>query len=310
MLHAKGLHKRFGKTTALAGLNLRINPGEVVGLIGHNGAGKSTFVNIAAGLERPDAGSISIAGTDITREPRLARSKLGLAPQHLALYLTATGQDNLKLFGALGGLRGARLRRRIEEVAAAMGLTTCLDKAAGTLSGGQQKRLQTASALLHDPPVLLLDEPTVGADVEARQALLSVVRGLADDGAAICYTTHYLGELDELDATLAILANGRMIARGARADLLAGLPSTLRLSFVGEPAQVTRGMWRAHLTPEGDMAIPTDNPADELARVIRSLGDDAQALTDVAIDKPGLDDLYRHLVIERDHPAREAEDVH
>lgn len=283
--------------TALDGLDLRVEPGEIVGLIGHNGAGKSTFINIAAGLERSDAGSVLVAGYDAQRAPRQARSRLGLAPQNLALYLHATGWDNLRLFAGLAGLRGRRMRRRIDEVTTAMGLSGLLERPVGLLSGGQQRRLQAATALLHRPPVLLLDEPTVGADLEARRALLAVIRNYAEHGAAICYTTHYLSELEELGASLAVLAAGKVIARGTRDDLLADLPGNLRLRFAGRPpAHLVAACPNGSMSPTGELTIPTHRPAAELANVMRILGGAAEFLTGVDIAAADLDDLYLHLV--------------
>ncbi|GIF47956.1 ABC-2 type transport system ATP-binding protein [Asanoa ferruginea] len=224
MLLAEGLHKRYGPVSALAGFDLRIAPGEVVGLVGRNGAGKSTFAAIASGLVRPDRGRVCVAGHDVTREPRLVRPLLGLAAQELALYPGATVIENLRFFGGVQGLRGRRLREEIEEVGVAMRLDDLWRRRVRTLSGGQQRRVHAAVALLHRPAVLLLDEPTVGADPASRKALLDTVRGRARAGAAVCYTTHYLPELEILDATVALAEAGRVVARGTRADLLAALP--------------------------------------------------------------------------------------
>jgi ABC-2 type transport system ATP-binding protein len=224
MLIAEGLLKSYGPTAALNGFDLRISAGEVVGLIGRNGAGKSTFAAVAAGLVRPDRGGVRIDGIDIARDRRHALARLGLAGQQLALYPTATVAENLRIFGGLHDLRGRRLRERIDQVAASMGLTELLPRRVSRLSGGQQRRTHAAVALLHRPAVLLLDEPTVGADPASRQALLDTVRAQADTGTAVCYTTHYLPELDLLRATVALADAGRVVFRGTRAELLATVP--------------------------------------------------------------------------------------
>jgi ABC-2 type transport system ATP-binding protein len=246
MLVAAGLRKRFGDVTALDGLDLTVPPGEVTGLIGPNGAGKSTFMALAAGLLRPDAGAVTIAGADPARDPRRARALLGLAPQEVALYPRVTVGEHLRLFGRLADLRGAALRRRIDETVQALRLTELLDRPAGALSGGQRRRTHAATALLHRPRVLLLDEPTAGADPTTREALLAAVRARAGDGAAVCYTTHYLPELEILQATVALLVRGRIIARGSRQDLLARLQGArhcqpalddLYRSLLGAPPQ-------------------------------------------------------------------------
>jgi ABC-2 type transport system ATP-binding protein len=293
MLIAEGLHKRYGATTALDGFELTVPAGEVVGLIGHNGAGKTTFVEITAGLTRPDRGRVVVAGADVTRSPAAARGRLGLAPQHLALYPGATVRQNLRLFGGLAGLRRRALRAAIDEVADVTRLTEVLDRPVAVLSGGQQRRAQTASALLHHPPVLLLDEPTVGADPDTRAALLAVVRDRAAAGTAVCYTTHYLPELDDLDATIAVAAAGRVIARGHRTALLANLPGELRLHFAGPvPTRLT-----GRRVDATELRVSTTDPTALLAEVMRELdtGRGDPPVVSVDVRRPSLDDLYRTL---------------
>jgi ABC-2 type transport system ATP-binding protein len=270
-LCAENLTKRYRQTVALAGFDLTVSAGEIVGLVGHNGAGKSTFVAVVAGLVRPDSGRITIDG----RLPRQARSQLGLAPQELALYLSATVRQNLRLFGGLYGLRARSLRTAIDEVATALELADLLDRPVGQLSGGQQRRAQAATALLHRPGLLLLDEPTVGADPVTRQALLDVVKRRAADGAAICYTTHYLPELADLGASIAVASAGRVIARGSQRDLLAGLPGELRVTLTDGTRRTVRAA----------------DPSAELARLLNG----GAAVTEVDIHRPSLDDLYHAL---------------
>lgn len=222
MLEARSLVKRFGNTVALDRFELVVHAGEVAGLVGHNGAGKTTFARAVAGLVSLDAGTITVAGHDAVSRPRRARARLGLAPQELALYPTATARENLALFAGLHGLSPREARRAAQRVGRDLCLEDLLDRKLHTLSGGQQRRVQAATAMIHRPSVLLLDEPTVGADPVTREALLAAVRAAADDGAAVVYATHYLPELDVLGATLAIADHGAIIARGDRAALLAG----------------------------------------------------------------------------------------
>ncbi|MFJ3420464.1 ABC transporter ATP-binding protein [Streptomyces sp. NPDC086082] len=291
MLTVTGLRKRWGPVQALDGFDLRIEPGEICGLIGHNGAGKTTFARTVAGLERPDAGTVVAAGANLATAPRSARRLIGLAPQELALYPTATLRENLRLYGGLAGLRRAGLRAELAAVAEALALTDVLDRPIATLSGGQQRRAQAATVLLPRPRVLLLDEPTVGADPTTREALLRLVRTRADEGAAICYTTHYLPELEHLDATLAVAASGRVIARGHRADLLDGLPGEVTVTFTGAvPDHLARPS-----TPPGELRFSATDPAQALARLLRDLGPDTAKVRTAAIREPSLDDLYRSL---------------
>jgi ABC-2 type transport system ATP-binding protein len=195
----------------------------------------------------------------------------------MALYLSVSVRDNLRLFGGLAGLRGRTLRSAIDETSAALGLVELLDRPVGLLSGGQRRRVQAATALVHRPRLLLLDEPTVGADPATRQALLALVRTRAEEGASVCYTTHYLPELVELGATIAICAAGRVIRRGSQCELLAGLPSHLCMSY-----------------PDGreELVVAAD-PATELARRLL----DGARPSAVDIRPPSLDDLYHSLAV-------------
>ncbi|GAA2204968.1 hypothetical protein GCM10009850_006350 [Nonomuraea monospora] len=268
MLRAEGLVKRYGEVAALDGFELRVASGEIAGLVGHNGAGKTTFFEIAAGLIAPDAGRVRVEG------------EVGMAPQQLALYPTVTVRETLRLFGGLAGMRGQALVRAVEGTAEELALTDVLDRRVGVLSGGQQRRTQAATALLADPGVLLLDEPTAGADPETREALLAAVRRRAERGAAVVYCTHYLPELTELAATVAVAANGRVIARGAGADLLKDLPGEVRVSVEGGR----------------DITVATTDPTATLAALLRDLD---RPVREIDIRRPSLDDLYRELSHDR-----------
>jgi len=219
VLTADGLVKTYGHRRALDEFTLHVSAGEITGLVGPNGAGKTTFVEVVTGLIRPEAGRVMIGEVDAVRYPRKARALLGVCPQETALYPSITVAGHLRLFGALAGLRRAALRSAISEIAELMELTEVLGKPAGLLSGGQRKRVQAATALIAERPLLLLDEPTVGADPLTRTALLNVVSARAAAGAAIVYTTHYLPELTELGATIAFARAGHIVARGTQAEL-------------------------------------------------------------------------------------------
>ncbi len=291
MLQVRGLVKRYGPVTALDGFDLTVRPGEIAGLIGHNGAGKTTFVEVVAGLVRADAGEVAIGGHDARTAPRAARRLLGVAPQETALYPNATVRENLRLFGSLAGLRGAALARAVPRVAEELRLADVLDRRCGLLSGGQRRRTQAGTALVGDPALLLLDEPTAGADPQTRQALLAAVRARAAAGAAVVYTTHYLPELDDLDATLAVARGGRIIARGTRRTLLAGLPGELRMR---PGRQADAQLLPAHIggrtrSVAGELRIASLDPPADLAAVLAA----GYAPTSVDVRSPGLDDLYR-----------------
>ena len=272
MLHADGLTKRYGAVHALDGFTLDVAPSEITGLVGHNGAGKSTFVDVLCGLVKPDSGTVTVNG----RSPAAARGDIGVAPQHIALYPGATAGEHLRLYGRLAGLRRRALTAATDEVIDALLLADFLDRRVGLLSGGQQRRVQAATALLHHPALLLMDEPTAGADPQTRESLLTALRRRAADGAAILYTTHYLPELADLQATVAVAQHGRIIARGTSAQLLDGLPSEVLLRADGTD----------------DVRVHTTDPARTLTALLRKA---SGPIVEVDIRKPSLDDLYRSL---------------
>jgi ABC-2 type transport system ATP-binding protein len=299
MLKAEGLRKRYGQCQALDGFDLAVQPGEITGLVGHNGAGKTTFVEVVTGLVRPDAGRVIVGGVDARRAPRAARRLLAVAPQEQALYLSATVRDNLRVFGGLAGLRRAGLQRAIEAVAEELRLTGVLEQRAGLLSGGQRRRAQAATAMVGSPPLLLLDEPTAGADPETRSALLAAVRRRAEEGTAIVYTTHYLPELADLGATLAVARGGRVIARGSQHHLIRDLPGELRLGFGadGSPGCLPGDLAQRATTVGGEVRIASADPPADLAAMLSA----GCAPTSVDVRKPDLDDLYLALAREAAH---------
>jgi ABC-2 type transport system ATP-binding protein len=292
MLEAVDVHKSYGSRLALAGIDLTIARGEVCCLLGPNGAGKTTFASIVAGLRRADRGSVVVDGIDVARRPYSARDRLGYAPQELAIYPLASARDNLRIFGALAGLRGRALRQRIEELAGRLGLEELLGRQAGLLSGGEQRRLHAAMALLHRPRVLLLDEPTVGADVEARARLLDFVRGLAGEGTAVCYSTHYLAEVEVLDAMVALIDGGRIIARGGVRQLVAEhATSMVELRFAGPaPTLPLSGLDAA---ADGDrLRITSRDPAADAAAALRVAAALGHPVTSVDFVRPSLDAVF------------------
>jgi ABC-2 type transport system ATP-binding protein len=288
VLEIRGLTKRYGDRDVLRGVDLTTRPGQVVALLGPNGAGKTTLVSIVAGLRSADSGTVLVGDVDALADPIGARRLLGLAPQELGIYPSLTVRRNLTFFGELAGLRRKALTDRIDDVCATLALRELLPRRAGELSGGQKRRLHAAIAILHRPPLLFLDEPTVGADVRTRAELLRAVRGLADDGAAVVYTTHYLTEVEDLGADVAILEGGRVIERAPVEDLVARYgTAALRLTFDGPAPSLRR------FTTDGSVAtLVVSDPAAEAAVVLRDLGTHAAALRSVDVIRPSLEAAY------------------
>lgn len=293
MLRAAGLRKNYGDVAALRGFDLDVEPGQIVALLGRNGAGKSTALSIIAGLLEPDAGSVVVDGVDIAVDPSVTSRSVGIAPQETGIYRVLTVRENLEFFGDIAGQGRSARSARAEAVAARLGLTDLLDRRATALSGGEARRLHTACALVHEPKLLLLDEPTVGADVSTRNQLIESVRRLAADGAAVVYTTHYLPEVEALDADIVIIHDGVALARGTRAELVArhfepGLDVTFAdvvdLTAVTalsprDPQSVGPTTWRLR----GDL---------DLGGLSASLGSLAGAVVSVEASQPDLEAVF------------------
>jgi ABC-2 type transport system ATP-binding protein len=294
MLEVSGLTKSYGDRHALRGVDLHVDAGQIVGLLGPNGAGKTTLVSIVAGLRKADGGSVRVAGVDVAARPDEARRHLGLAPQDLGLYPQITARENLRVFGRLCGLRRKALDQRIDELATELGLAHLMGRLASEMSGGERRRLHTAIALIHRPPLLLLDEATAGADVRTRADLLDVVRKLAIDGSAVCYSTHYLPEIETLGAEVAILDGGRIIARGSPKSIVQARGWTeVILTFDGPAPSLPLG-------PEAEVdgstvRLRTDEPDRVVAEVMAALGPVAGRLRSLVVEEPSLERLYLDL---------------
>ncbi|MEU3059860.1 ABC transporter ATP-binding protein [Streptomyces subrutilus] len=297
-LSLRGVGKRYGSVTALDDVSLDIAEGEVVGLLGHNGAGKTTLMSLVAGLLRPDAGEIEVLGVSPVREPRRARLGLGLAPQELGVYPPLTVRQNLRFFAELAGLRRREAERRIEEAAAPLGLTDLLERRVGRLSGGEQRRVHTAMALLHRPRLLLLDEPTAGVDVETRARLIAHVRELAAAGTAVCYSTHYLGEVEDLGASAAVLDHGRLVARGTVTDLVRDHgEGAVELTFSGAPPPL-RVPWPV-TRADGTLRVHAREPHLAAPEVLAALGDSLPRLVNLRVLRPSLETVFLALTGQR-----------
>jgi ABC-2 type transport system ATP-binding protein len=250
MLSLDNVQKRYGDLTAVAGLSLTIARGEVLGLLGPNGAGKSTTVNLAVGLLAPDAGRVTINGGD-PRDPAV-RTRLGVAPQQLAIYELLSGEENLRFFGEVYGLSGATLRDRVRWSLDFVGLTDRARDRSGVYSGGMKRRLNLASALVHDPELILLDEPTVGVDPQSRNQIFENILALKRLGRTLIYTTHYMEEAERLCDRVAIIDRGKLLALGTVHELLA----TSR----AQPILVAQ-------TDRGEQRIESADPLAELNRL-------------------------------------------
>jgi ABC-2 type transport system ATP-binding protein len=212
MVSVTNLSKNYGATLAVNRLSFEIFRGEFFGLLGPNGAGKTTTIGMLTGLIDPSEGRITIDGLDLLSKPKDAKAKLGFVPQDLAFYPTLSARDNLIFFGRIYGLHGKRLRKRTDDVLHLVELHDCADQAVSTFSNGMKRRLNIAIGLLHEPQILILDEPTVGVDAHLRQVILENLKDLNSGGLTVLYTTHRMDEAERLCHRVAIMDMGQMIA--------------------------------------------------------------------------------------------------
>jgi ABC-2 type transport system ATP-binding protein len=229
LLNVRGLSKSYGERRAVDGVSFQVQAGQTVGLIGPNGAGKSTTVSMICGLLRPDAGSVELDGVAIGAGPSDVKRRIGFVPQDLALYEDLSARENLRLFAALYGIKGAQMKARCDEVLA---LVNLLDRAAdkpSTFSGGMKRRLNIAAALMHDPQLLILDEPTVGVDPQSRNAIFDTLEKLKAMGRSLIYTSHYMEEVERLADHIVIIDHGKVLADESPAALYQRLPSQAAL---------------------------------------------------------------------------------
>ena len=221
VLRLRDLAKTYGERTAVAGVDLDVAPGEILGLLGPNGAGKTTTISMACGVVTPTRGEVAIGGISLARDPHGAKRRLGLVPQELALYEELSARHNLAYFGALYGMTKAAIATRGDWVLGVVGLADRDREPVKRFSGGMKRRLNLACGLLHEPALLVLDEPTVGVDPQSRNHIFDTVRTLRDAGMTIIYTTHYMEEVEALCDRVAIMDAGKIVALGTVRELIA-----------------------------------------------------------------------------------------
>jgi ABC-2 type transport system ATP-binding protein len=302
VLVCSGLTKRFDERTVVHEVGFRVGPGETYGLLGPNGAGKTTTISMVCGLLRRDAGTVTVADIGMQDDPRAAKAAIGYVPQDIALYPDLTGNENLRFFGSLYGLRGKDLNRRVGHTLDVVGLSDRAKDRVDSYSGGMKRRLNIAAGLLHEPRLLVLDEPTVGVDPQSRNAILEAVTELGSRGMAVLYTTHYMEEAERLCDRVGILDEGRLVAEGTRAELVArvGERDHIRLSAMGSLetfAQACRtldNVAEANLTDHG-VDLLVSGARQVLPRIIELAEHTGAAIQSVDVDEPNLETVFLHL---------------
>jgi len=300
VLHARGLRKNYRATAALDGFDLDAGPG-IHGLLGANGAGKSTAVNVFTTLIRPDDGEAWVAGHEVRTDPRGVRRSIGLVGQAHAVDEILGGRQNLVMFGRLFGLAPRLAKARADESLERFGLSEAAGKAVGGYSGGMRRRLDIAVALLLDPAVLFLDEPTTGLDPRARREVWRAVREVADRGTTVLLTTQYLDEADQLAGSITVMDAGRVIANGTPAELKRAIGGD---RIVATPADAgtlptTAAVLRDALGVDavedadaGSATVPAPAGTTSLAEALRALDAAGITLADLELRRPTLDDAF------------------
>ena len=299
VLRVDGIRKRFDGLQAVAGVSFEIAEGETYGLLGPNGAGKTTSISMIAGLLEKDAGEVHVCGSPMTTSSTGPKRNIGLVPQELAIYPDLSGRENLAFFGRLNGMNGSTLDDRIDDVLAVIGLA---DDQAKEYSGGMKRRLNIGIGLLHQPRLLILDEPTVGVDPQSRNAILESVEHLSGEGLAVLYTTHYMEEAERLCDRVGIIDQGVIQAEGDRRSLTA---------LVGEKDRITVGTGIHSADPvallasvdgvtdvtvvERRIEMLAEDASAVLGDVVSALSGGGVAVLSVEVSQPDLEAVFLHL---------------
>jgi ABC-2 type transport system ATP-binding protein len=301
MLKVERLSKSFGAIRAVDAVSFDVQPGEIYGLLGPNGAGKTTTISMISGLLKPDAGEVSVAGAPFWSNPQKAKRIMGVVPQELAIYEELNGRENLEFWGRMAGLSARDAKARAAELLAALSLTDRAKDAVKTYSGGMKRRINLGCALLHRPQLLLLDEPTVGIDPQARLNILEFIRHLRASGTAILYTTHYLEEAETLCQRIGIIDHGRLLAEGTLAELQERLGGDRLFALEADFKNSSPDAWdgfhqrfRVIQKSEKQMmlaAIGARDPADCLKELLNL----PIHVENVTLKRPSLNDVFLQL---------------
>jgi ABC-2 type transport system ATP-binding protein len=299
VLSCRGLTKRFGSRTAVDEVSFQIAAGECYGLLGPKGAGKTTTISLACGLLERDSGEVLVEGQELHPTTVDLKAIIGYVPQEIALYPELSAADNLRFFGRLYGLTGSRLGERVRAVLEIVGLSERSGEKIGSFSGGMKRRANIAAGLLHEPHLLVLDEPTVGVDPQSRNTILEAVMGLRDAGLAVLYTTHYMEEAERLCNRVGIIDGGRLIAEGTRRDLVSQVrgQDRIRLVAFGDLEGLARACKRIEgvddvVRGEEGLEIAVRGGRLVLPAVVAAAGSSGAEISSVEVVEPDLEAVF------------------
>ncbi|MFD0959247.1 ABC transporter ATP-binding protein [Paenibacillus chungangensis] len=292
--------KAYNGTVALDRVSMSVEAGSCFGLLGPNGAGKSTMMKLLTGILRHDAGSIEVLGMDVGKQAGEIRATVGYVPQDITLYEKLSARQNLKFFGEMYGVRGAELKRRISEALERVGLSERADDRVASYSGGMKRRINIAAALLHEPKLVILDEPTVGIDPQSRNHIFELLRSLQQEGVTLIYSTHYMEEVEALCDAVAIIDHGRIITQGPLEELLE--THALKAVYVETDAwtevPTLTGLQRATRDGRG-WVLECERPLELMSRVADELSRNSAAVMALEMMKPSLDSVFLKLTGEK-----------
>jgi len=301
-IYTNDLHKDFGEVYAVKGVNIEIQAGEIFSLLGPNGAGKTTAISMISGLLKPTQGDATILGHSITQEPLDAKAALGVVPQEIALYDDLSARENLMFWGKMYGLRGTALKSRVNEILETIGLVDRQKGRVEKFSGGMKRRLNIGIALLHEPDVVIMDEPTVGIDPQSRRKILDSVMELNQQGMTVLYTTHYMEEAQELSDHIAIMDHGEIIANGTHDELvkIVGEFDRIELSINTSSEHVMEAWSKTpgveNISAEnGQLHLLVEDSNVVLPSLFEVAVQAGVRITSIEIQEPNLETVFLHL---------------
>ncbi len=305
LLAVQDLRKSFGQFEAVKGVSFSVKKGESYGLLGPNGAGKSTTINMITGLFPPTSGTIFLNDINVVKNPKQAQKWIGVVPQEIALYQEMSARENLKFWGRLYDLSGKELNKKVDEVLEIIGLTDRAKDKVGTFSGGMKRRVNIGAAILHQPQILIMDEPTVGIDPQSRNHILETVKRLNEEGMTIIYTSHYMEEVEYLCERIGIIDHGEVIASGTLHELREKMEdsSRMKLTIDGKPqntGKITQALENIFSKKEfqlqnNELTVFHKDPQSILSELIQSVTITGTRITSVDIVEPNLESVFLHL---------------